>query len=144
VGIGASITGASRAVLLRALALCESPIYCDTDSIVCEYLPPELCHPSRLGAWDIEFSATQHPALIAGKKMYAFIDDDGQHHVSSKGVTFNRDQIAAMVNGEIVENIQAAPMFSARSGGEMRALKRMIKMRSFSDVGNYVNPFRAC
>jgi hypothetical protein len=111
VGIGASITGASRAVLLRALALCESPIYCDTDSIVCEYLPPELCHPSRLGAWDIEFSATQHPALIAGKKMYAFIDDDGQHHVSSKGVTFNRDQIAAMVNGEIVENIQAAPMF---------------------------------
>jgi hypothetical protein len=36
IATAASITGAARANLLRNLSLSDRPIYCDTDSIICE------------------------------------------------------------------------------------------------------------
>jgi hypothetical protein len=68
VAIAASITSAARAVLLRALTVAVRPLYCDTDSIICESLPVD-CHATRIGAWKTEASADA--VFIAGKKLYA-------------------------------------------------------------------------
>jgi DNA polymerase elongation subunit (family B) len=66
---GASITGASRAVLLRAIHGAVDPIYCDTDSIMCRSLSSVALNDNELGAWKHEGSGTL--AAIAGKKLYA-------------------------------------------------------------------------
>lgn len=68
VATGASITGAARAVLLRGIHSAINPLYCDTDSIICESMQGNL-NDSELGAWKLE--ATGDLAAIAGKKLYA-------------------------------------------------------------------------
>lgn len=73
VATGASITGAARSVLLRALANSTHPIYCDTDSIICKDLLGVEKGSIELGAWKLE--ATGNKVAIAGKKMYAFYSD---------------------------------------------------------------------
>lgn len=70
VGTGASITGAVRAKLLHALHHAINPVYCDTDSIICDALPNETLHATELGAWDIEKEITE--LVICGKKLYAY------------------------------------------------------------------------
>ena len=65
VAIAASITSASRALLAHALANAKRPIYCDTDSIICESLNVDL-DPQKIGAWKLEASGTD--CYIAGKK----------------------------------------------------------------------------
>lgn len=87
VGTAASITGAARAVLMRAIANALDPIYCDTDSLICKSLDGVEIHPQKLGAWDLE--AEYSEVLIAGKKLYA-CRDRGQTDkikVKSKGVS---------------------------------------------------------
>ena len=69
VGTAASITGASRAILLEALQHAEQPIYCDTDSIICKGLSGVPLHKSELGAWDLEDEFTE--VIIDGKKLYS-------------------------------------------------------------------------
>ena len=39
IAVGASITGAARAILLRAITKADRPIYCDTDSLICRTCP---------------------------------------------------------------------------------------------------------
>ncbi len=73
VGVGASITGAARSELLRGIAKAKRPIYCDTDSIVCERFSGDV-DPSRLGAWDME--ARGDLFACAGKKLYALFSLD--------------------------------------------------------------------
>lgn len=119
VAIAASITSASRAVLMRGLAKATRPIYCDTDSIVAEGLdmPP---HDTELGAWKNEASCDE--VAIAGKKMYAgFFQGQGVKK-ASKGVNLAYDKIRAIAAGEVVlSEIDApnlrlgqAPKFMAR------------------------------
>jgi len=69
VGTAASITGASRAVLLEALRLVRDPIYCDTDSIICRDTGRLELDKSKLGAWDLEDEFKR--VVITGKKLYA-------------------------------------------------------------------------
>lgn len=69
VGVGASITGAARSVLLHAIHNAVMPIYCDTDSIICKDLRNVRLHKSELGAWDLEDEFSQ--VVIAGKKLYS-------------------------------------------------------------------------
>jgi len=69
IATGASITGAARAMLLRGLAGAVNPIYCDTDSIICESLSGVVLSDTELGAWKCEGSGDA--AAIAGKKLYA-------------------------------------------------------------------------
>lgn len=69
VGVGASITGAARAVLLEALQHARDPIYCDTDSIIAKGLEGVEIDKAKLGAWDIE--AEFDEVIITGKKTYA-------------------------------------------------------------------------
>jgi hypothetical protein len=70
VATGASITGAQRAVLLRAIHAVERPLYCDTDSIICVDTGLLEMHDTKLGAWKIE--AELDELIINGKKHYAY------------------------------------------------------------------------
>lgn len=68
VGTAASITGAARSILMRAIHGSIEPIYCDTDSLICKSLNATI-DPSALGAWKHEKSFDE--VIIAGKKLYA-------------------------------------------------------------------------
>jgi hypothetical protein len=70
VATGASITGAQRAVLMRALNAVKRPLYCDTDSIICEDIGALELDDTKLGAWKKE--ATLDELVINGKKHYAY------------------------------------------------------------------------
>jgi DNA polymerase elongation subunit (family B) len=64
VATAASITGAARANLLRNIALAKRPVYCDTDSIICEGFNGEL-NETELGGWKLEASGDR--IAIGGK-----------------------------------------------------------------------------
>lgn len=68
VATAASITGAARSMLLRGYAEAQRPIYCDTDSLLCEEFNGHISD-TELGAWKIE--AQGDLAAIGGKKLYA-------------------------------------------------------------------------
>lgn len=84
VGTSASITGGARAILMRAINASRNPIYCDTDSLICEELRDHDLHASRLGAWDLEKEISE--LIVVGKKMYAYKDKAGEATIRSKGV----------------------------------------------------------
>lgn len=70
VGTAASITGAARSVLLRAIQQATDPVYCDTDSLICRTLGGiSNIDVKRLGAWKLEQQFDR--VIIAGKKEYA-------------------------------------------------------------------------
>lgn len=73
VAIAASITSASRSILLEGLQKSVDPFYCDTDSIICRDFNGDV-DKYRIGAWDLE--KTSDKLAIAGKKMYALYSDD--------------------------------------------------------------------
>lgn len=98
VAIGASITSAARSILLRAIHACDRPLYCDTDSLICEGLDGVEIHDSALGAW--KFEGETDTLYVAGKKMYAAIgatlDKDGtrKDKIASKGAKLSSKDIA--------------------------------------------------
>ena len=109
VATGASITGAARSVLLRAIATAVEPIYCDTDSIVCRDLPGALKSASDLGSWKLEADATL--AAIAGKKTYAFFNGSECVKLASKGVRATPIDILNVCSGKQIEIANDAPSF---------------------------------
>jgi hypothetical protein len=143
VATAASITGAARAHLLRAMALAVNPVYCDTDSIICEGFTGEE-DDKKLGAWKTE--AVGNRVFIAGRKMYAFgsnippedeskfkghvIDFEGERiwigKTASKGVNLGPDQIAAICRGEVIEYSHPVPRF--RLGEQPKWTKRRVQM----------------
>lgn len=108
VATAASITSAARALLLRGIASAERPIYCDTDSIICERFHGDT-DDSRLGAWKLE--ATGSVAYIAGKKLYAIMNGDEEVKKASKGVKLTAAQIARVSQGETIEYKHPVPKF---------------------------------
>lgn len=112
VATGASITGAARARLLRALAGSVRPIYCDTDSILCEELNEEI-NPKKLGAWKHE--GDFDCAAIAGKKMYTLLKNKRPIKSASKGVKACPTEIYMAADGETVKIYNNAP--TMRLGG---------------------------
>lgn len=115
VGTAASITGAQRAVLMKAIHNSIGPIYCDTDSLICRELENTELHSTKLGAWDLE--KTFDEIIIAGKKLYACkaYGKDGQKDeikVRSKGSPLGALDWAAMLkllDDEIIEVISTGP-----------------------------------
>lgn len=129
VGIAASITGAARANLLRNLALATRPIYCDTDSIICDDFSGET-DDKRLGGWKLE--AEGHVVAVAGKKLYCVLtykqerEKDGTPKpadlvfegkpawvikLASKGAKLTAAQIIALCKGETVLYKNPVPNF---------------------------------
>lgn len=72
VAIGASITGATRSLLLRGISQSKDLIYCDTDSLMCKSLDGVELSNKTLGAWKLEAQGSR--VAIAGKKLYACMD----------------------------------------------------------------------
>jgi len=83
VAIAASITGASRAMLLRALHSAQDVIYCDTDSVICRGPGNLEINPTKLGAWKREASAAE--AVIIGRKLYGLFNGDDCVKMATKG-----------------------------------------------------------
>lgn len=92
VATAASITGASRAMMLIGLMEFAKAgarvFYCDTDSIICDAPKTDVknikFHPTELGAWDKE--KTGDIVYIGGKKIYALYDSGNCVKIASKGV----------------------------------------------------------
>lgn len=110
VATAASITGASRAYLWRAIVGADRPIYCDTDSVICRSLSPDFVLDDKiLGGWKTE--ASGDVAYIAGKKLYAVMEQGQEVKKASKGVRLTAEQIARVANGETVEYANPVPKF---------------------------------
>jgi hypothetical protein len=100
VGTAASITGGARSILMRAIAAAKNPIYCDTDSLICEELSGHDLHHTRLGAWDLEKDISE--LIVCGKKLYAYKSPGGQKTIiKSKGTAgLAWDDMLALLHGE--------------------------------------------
>jgi len=116
VATAASITSQVRAKLWRAICACDSPYYCDTDSLICRNFSVEI--GPELGQWEHE--GTAHTLYIAGKKMYLC---DGllklntrngkmEPKMASKGARLTPAQIKRMCKGHSVLYQPKAPTFS--------------------------------
>ena len=108
VATGASITGFVRAMLLRAIAFTETPIYCDTDSIIFTG-SNGLELSDELGAWKIE--GIYNEGHFAGKKLYALKNKD-EIKIARKGSRLDFEEIKRVTKGETVKFTQEAPIFS--------------------------------
>lgn len=130
VAIAASITSAARSVLLRAIHNAYRPVYCDTDSLICEGLNVEI-DATKLGAWKFEGSGKK--IYIGGKKLYSMktdqVDKEGNsiYKTASKGVKLSHAEIVRICEGETVEWKSEAPNF--KMSGEQKYTVRKIKKR---------------
>lgn len=123
VAIAASITSASRSVLMQGLSRSSRPIYCDTDSIVAEGLDMPL-DDSALGAWKNEADADT--VYIGGKKMYAAYKDGTLVKKASKGVNLSGEQIRDIaLGGTVLAELDAPNM---RLGKPAKFISRTIAM----------------
>lgn len=136
VAIGASITSAARAVLLEAIINADTPLYCDTDSIICNELHKVDSHPTRLGAWDLE--AEGNDLYIYGKKVYALYDGEKLVKKACKGVKLSGEQIADLCNGLTATWENQAPTFKLGGGAEFvqRILGAEKHSKLFNKFGN--------
>lgn len=123
VAIASSITSAARAVLLLAVVQAKRPIYCDTDSIICEGIRNVQISDTALGAWKFEKDGDE--CAIGGKKLYALFKDGVEVKSASKGVKFDGNQIRQVANGEEVIWQSDAPNFSLL--GSVRYIHRMVR-----------------
>lgn len=114
VATAASITSAARASLLYGLQSARRPLYCDTDSIICEGFEGRenwgvSIDDKRLGAWKSE--ARGDRVAIAGKKLYAVYSDSECIKKASKGVKLTADEIMRVCAGEVIEYAHPVPKF---------------------------------
>lgn len=115
VATAASITGFVRAYLWKAITQCEGVLYCDTDSITCSKANG-LTLGENLGEWECE--AKGNYMAIGGKKMYAFLKNDGEWKTASKGVRLTPDEIIEVASGGEVTKYIDAPSFGVRHGNK--------------------------
>lgn len=112
----ASITGFVRAFLFKHIhALNKSGndvMYCDTDSIFFENNNEKRPFDigEELGQWEKEYDYTD--GAIAGKKLYAFIKENGQYKKASKGCNLSGKEIFAIAKGDEIEYKDIAPVYS--------------------------------
>jgi hypothetical protein len=124
VATGASITGAARSLLIRALAHAKRPLYCDTDSIVCEGLEGVRIDETELGAWKVEKTGDRF--AIGGRKLYALFDGDECVKMASKGAKLTAEQIMQICSGDVIEWKKDAPSFDLK-GHTTRFIHREIR-----------------
>ena len=116
VATAASITGCVRAYLWRSICASDRPLYCDTDSIICQKFHGEI--GDELGQWECE--ARGSDVYIAQRKMYAmkrhqklwpFFD----YKIASKGVRLTAQQIIdGVTTGKTIVTERDAPAFSLK------------------------------
>ncbi len=130
VATAASITASVRAYMWRSINKVKRPLYCDTDSIICEDTG-SLHLSDKLGDWDIE--ATGDMVAIAGKKMYAFRTHEKKKNgrrkfkIATKGVDLHPKQIIKVANGGVVKWYNKRPTFSLKKSSKFEYINRTIK-----------------
>jgi len=129
VGTGASITGAARAKLMEAIANADTPIYCDTDSVICKELHNTRLHPTMLGAWSLERKISE--IAISGKKSYSYHDVDGHETTRSKGSgTVTWPQMVAVIGGAVITVTAKGPTLT--NDGGQRYIDRRLRTTGIS------------
>lgn len=123
VSIGASITGAARAVLMRGIKSSTGLIYCDTDSIIANGLVGVPFSETVLGAWKTE--AAGNFVAMAGKKLYACFNDQDCVKYAAKGVRPTPQQIIQVARGETVIVRRISPTF--KLDGSVSWIERRLK-----------------
>ena|ERR1700722_15884775 len=131
VATGASITGAARSLLIRALAHAKRPLYCDTDSIVCEGLEGVRIDDTELGAWKVEKIGDR--MAIGGRKLYALFDGKECVKMASKGAQLTAEQIVSICNGDVIEWKKDAPSFDLKAH-QSRFIHREIRQTAKDSV----------
>lgn len=130
VGTAASITGAARSILLEAIQGARNPIYCDTDSLICEDLPGFELNQSKLGAWKLETKLDE--VIIAGKKLYAYkvrgLADGHSKRITvrskgSGGLTWA--DMVSIIDDQIIEKVAFGPTLTKT--GEHFYMRRKIR-----------------
>lgn len=125
VATGASITGAARSLLIRALAKAKRPLYCDTDSIICERLEGVPIDPTKIGHWKLEHTGTK--MAIGGRKLYALFDGQECVKMASKGVHLSEKEILKVAGGGEVTYKNSAPTFDFKTHST-RFITRRVRM----------------
>mgnify|MGYP006268407477 CR=1 FL=1 len=114
VATAASITGFVRAHLFKALHQCDTPLYCDTDSIAAVNTG-NVPMGDELGQFKHELTCDEY--AIAGKKLYAFHGRKNQDaapewKIASKGVRLNHEQIITVAKGGKIRYAPEVPTYS--------------------------------
>lgn len=146
VATAASITGAARSILFRAIRNCDTPLYCDTDSLFCSSLGDAKIDSKELGAWKLENTGTR--MAIAGKKIYALSNpelkcvcdgygevlkafkemyQDCPRHIckASKGGVLSYSEIEAIAMGAVIKYEKPSPAF--KLDGSQKFFPRKIR-----------------
>ena len=148
VGIAASITSASRAILLDGLQHATRPIYCDTDSIICEAFNGWI-DDTALGAWKAEAwtppgKSRKEPIIadycaIAGRKTYCLFNVVRGRAVpikwASKGGDLKPSEIIGAARGREFVRVNEAPTYSTKSAP--RFIHRTFRKTVADDVEAY-------
>ena len=115
VNTAASVTAFVRAYMFEHIIKADNPIYCDTDSIICDKFNGKI--GTKLGEWEIEGELSE--VHVAQKKMYAareWIHSDfgpvNKTKIACKGVRLKYDQIANAINKDVILYENDAPCFS--------------------------------
>lgn len=127
VGTAASITGAVRAFLWKSICSIDRPLYCDTDCIMFTG-KHDLKLGEKLGEWSVE--AEGQAVHIAGKKLYAFHEKNGNFKTASKGVRISAEEIIKVSQGQESHWENMAPTFSLKN--PTKFIKR--KVRKTADL----------
>lgn len=102
VATGASITGFTRAHLLRAMHKLgiEHVIYCDTDGITCtaDAHFDNLSFTDALGDWGYEDQGSPI-GHFGGKKLYAIKLSTGKVKLATKGARMNEREVIKLIDG---------------------------------------------
>lgn len=131
VATGASITGWVRAYLWRAICACDTPLYCDTDSLAAVGVSDRVSIGGELGQWKHEGRFDRYS--IAGRKLYSFRYAAGEklageHKTASKGVRLGAADIEAVAAGGTVTAVSDRPTFSIHHAP--RLVSRRVRAQS--------------
>lgn len=124
VATAASITGAVRAFMFESLRAVKRPVYCDTDSIICEDTG-KLKLGVELGEWKLECESVTDGLWIAAKKLYALKIKNGKKpwKLASKGVRLSAGEIKKVAEGETIKTTLIAPTFSIFTSNSIKGNK---------------------
>jgi hypothetical protein len=102
VATGASVTGFTRAHLLRAMCQLgrENIIYSDTDGIVCKTSTDlsRIPFSDKLGEWELE--GVGEIGHFAGKKLYGIKLANDKYKLATKGSRLNQKHMYKIIDGE--------------------------------------------
>lgn len=132
VATAASITGYVRAMLMHAIASVGTPLYCDTDSVICKG-SADLNFGDKLGEWELEAS-NKKGIHIAGKKLYAMELAKGEWKTASKGVRLKPEQICKVANGEEQVWSNYAPSFNLNTFGKIKDMIKEPESKEFRKI----------